>query len=115
MGFRVQEQLDWHESLALIKYISVEVIVLRKVFYYRTRRHYALVTITHCALTLPTTAKMSLQASALGLAALLTLVSSAAVDDGCNALASSYPDRTFFPGSERYKFENECKIDTSGE
>ncbi|CAG9997105.1 unnamed protein product [Clonostachys byssicola] len=50
---------------------------------------------------------MSLQASFMGLAALLTVVSSAAVNDGCNALASSHPDKTFFPGSERYKFENE--------
>lgn len=52
---------------------------------------------------------MSLQATVLGLAALLNVVSSAAVDDGCNALAFSHPDKTFFPGSERYKFENECK------
>ncbi|CAH0025368.1 unnamed protein product [Clonostachys rhizophaga] len=50
---------------------------------------------------------MSLQASVLGLAALVTIVSSTAVNDGCNALASSHPDKTFFPGSERYKFENE--------
>ncbi|KAI1124636.1 hypothetical protein F5Y10DRAFT_24344 [Nemania abortiva] len=45
--------------------------------------------------------------SVLGLAAFVTAVTSAAVEDGCNALASSYPDQTFFPGSERYKFENE--------
>ncbi|KAI8650236.1 FAD-binding PCMH-type domain-containing protein [Fusarium sp. Ph1] len=50
---------------------------------------------------------MSLQASLLGLTALLSVVSSAAVDDGCNALSSKYPDKTFFPDSERYKFENE--------
>ncbi|CAI6091031.1 unnamed protein product, partial [Clonostachys chloroleuca] len=50
---------------------------------------------------------MSLQATVLGLAALLNVVSSTAVDDGCNALAFSHPDKTFFPGSERYKFENE--------
>ncbi|KAK7222168.1 hypothetical protein V2G26_010171 [Clonostachys chloroleuca] len=54
---------------------------------------------------------MSLQATVLGLAALLNVVSSAAVDDGCNALAFSHPDKTFFPGSERYKFENECAED----
>ncbi|RSL41922.1 hypothetical protein CEP54_015668 [Fusarium duplospermum] len=50
---------------------------------------------------------MSLKASVLGLAAFLSVVSSAAVDDGCKALSSKYPDRTFFPGSDRYKFENE--------
>ncbi|RMJ09251.1 hypothetical protein CDV36_011136 [Fusarium kuroshium] len=50
---------------------------------------------------------MSLKASVLGVAAFLSVVSSAAVDDGCKALSSKYPDRTFFPGSERYKFENE--------
>lgn len=56
---------------------------------------------------------MSLKASILGLATVLAVVSSAAVDDGCKALASSYPDRTFFPGSGRYKFENECEMITA--
>ncbi|UPL00360.1 hypothetical protein LCI18_011294 [Fusarium solani-melongenae] len=56
---------------------------------------------------------MSLQASLLGLTALLSVVSSAAVDDGCNALSSKYPDKTFFPDSERYKFENECEMTLS--
>ncbi|KAH6638495.1 hypothetical protein C7974DRAFT_451891 [Boeremia exigua] len=44
----------------------------------------------------------------LGLVFFFTNTNSAAVDDGCKALASRYPDKTFFPGSERYKFENEC-------
>ncbi|KAF7534356.1 hypothetical protein G7054_g6300 [Neopestalotiopsis clavispora] len=45
--------------------------------------------------------------SVLGLAALVTVATSTAVEDGCSALLESYPDRTFFPGSERYKYENE--------
>jgi hypothetical protein len=56
---------------------------------------------------------MLLKASILGLAAALAVVSSTAVDDGCKALASNYPDKTFFPGSERYKFENESEMITS--
>lgn len=51
----------------------------------------------------------SLRASVLGLALLLVNARCAAVNDGCNALASSHPDKTFFPGSQRYKFENECE------
>lgn len=45
----------------------------------------------------------------LGLAALATVATSTAVEDGCSALLANYPDRTFFPGSERYKYENECR------
>lgn len=51
----------------------------------------------------------SLKVFVLGLALFLTSAGCAAVDDGCDALASSYPDKTFFPGTERYKFENERK------
>ncbi|VUC37250.1 unnamed protein product [Clonostachys rosea] len=50
---------------------------------------------------------MSFRKSILGLATSLAIVASAAVDDGCDALATSYPDITFFPGTERYKYENE--------
>ena len=46
--------------------------------------------------------------SVLRLALFATIVTSAAVEDGCRALASAYPDKTFFPDSERYRFENEC-------
>lgn len=52
---------------------------------------------------------MFLRGPVLGLAIFVTVVTSAAVDDGCRALASTHPDKTFFPDSERYKFENECR------
>lgn len=51
----------------------------------------------------------SLKVSVFGLALFVVNARCAAVNDSCNALASSHPDKTFFPGSERYKFENECK------
>lgn len=53
--------------------------------------------------------KMFHQSSVLGLAALVTGVVATAVNENCDALASAYPDKTFFPGSARYKFENECR------
>ncbi|KAF4547861.1 FAD-binding domain-containing protein 65 [Elsinoe fawcettii] len=50
---------------------------------------------------------MFIEIAVLGLATVVTLIKAAPANEGCDVLVTHFPEKTFFPNSTRYTFENE--------